>query len=140
MTMKNTAVPSKTLLRQFDVCDAGPTVKQNTCTCRMPWGNCFNNAWLSRLIIHCLNVGHIFDQLWETSSVTLHAVNSIYCQVKPKSSCRYCLLALWNSILPCKAKRQYLLTLQVSRYCLLALQSSIHRMIEYVAVFLMNSK
>ena len=26
--------------------------------------------------------------------------------------------------LPCKAKRQYLLTLQVSRYCLLALQSS----------------
>ena len=27
--------------------------------------------------------------------------------------------------LPCKAKRQYLLTLQVSRYCLLALQDSI---------------
>ena len=30
------------------------------------------------------------------------------------------------SILPCKAKRQYLLTFQVSRYCLLALQNSIH--------------
>ena len=30
-----------------------------------------------------------------------------------------------HSILPCKAKRQYLLTLQVSRYCLLALQSGI---------------
>ena len=30
----------------------------------------------------------------------------------------------WNAI-PFKAKRQYLLTLQVSRYCLLALQSSI---------------
>ena len=29
------------------------------------------------------------------------------------------------AILLCKAKRQYLLTLQVSRYCLLALQSSI---------------
>ena len=28
-------------------------------------------------------------------------------------------------ILPCKAKRQYLLTLQVSRYCLLAFESSI---------------
>ena len=30
-----------------------------------------------------------------------------------------------SDILPCKAKRQYLLTSQVSRYCLLALQSSI---------------
>ena len=29
------------------------------------------------------------------------------------------------AVLPCKAKRQYLLTLQVSRYCLLALQSSV---------------
>ena len=29
------------------------------------------------------------------------------------------------SILPCKGKRQYLLTLQVSRYCLLPLQGSI---------------
>ena len=29
------------------------------------------------------------------------------------------------AILPCKAKRQYLLTLQVSRYCLLALQDGI---------------
>ena len=29
----------------------------------------------------------------------------------------------WN-FLPCKAKRQYLITSQVSRYCLLALQSS----------------
>ena len=29
------------------------------------------------------------------------------------------------AILPCKAKRQYLLTSQVSRYCLLALQDSI---------------
>ena len=27
--------------------------------------------------------------------------------------------------MPCKAKRQYLLTMQVSRYCLLALHSSI---------------
>ena len=32
----------------------------------------------------------------------------------------------WWRILPCKAKRQYLLTLQVSRYCLVALQNSIH--------------
>ena len=31
----------------------------------------------------------------------------------------------YTSILPCKAKRQYLLTLQVSRYRLLPLQSSI---------------
>ena len=30
-----------------------------------------------------------------------------------------------NSILPCIAKRQYLLTLQVSRYCLLTMQSSV---------------
>ena len=34
-------------------------------------------------------------------------------------------LIILESILPCKTKRQYLLTLQVSRYCLLALQSSI---------------
>ena len=32
--------------------------------------------------------------------------------------------AMVSAALPCKAKRQYLLTLQVSRYCLLALQSS----------------
>ena len=31
-----------------------------------------------------------------------------------------------SPILPCKAKRQYLLTLQVSRYCFLALQCSIY--------------
>ena len=36
-------------------------------------------------------------------------------------------LQRWPTILPCKGKRQYLLTLQVSRYCLLPLQSSIGR-------------
>ena len=34
-------------------------------------------------------------------------------------------LKISNTIVPCEAKRQYLLTLPVSRYCLLALQSSI---------------
>ena len=34
-----------------------------------------------------------------------------------------CLVFSWN-FLPCKAKRQYLITSQVSRYCLLPLQSS----------------
>ena len=38
--------------------------------------------------------------------------------------CIYELQSLSCCILPCKVKRQYLLTLQVSRYCLLALQSS----------------
>ena len=35
-----------------------------------------------------------------------------------------------TGIHPCKAKRQYLLTLQVRRYCLLALQSSRHLMVK----------
>ena len=34
---------------------------------------------------------------------------------------------IYNKILPCKAKRQYLITFQVSRYCPLALLSSIQR-------------
>ena len=38
------------------------------------------------------------------------------------------------SVPPCKAKRQYLLTSQVSRYCLLALQSSVHLYLVYVLV------
>ena len=37
-------------------------------------------------------------------------------------SCSHIILS-FTAALPCKAKRQYLLTLQVSRYCLLALQS-----------------
>ena len=41
-----------------------------------------------------------------------------------------CLHATITSILPCKGKMQYLLTLQVSRYCLLPLQSSIHSVTE----------
>ena len=32
---------------------------------------------------------------------------------------------VWCAVLLCKAKRQYLLTVQVSRYCLLALQISV---------------
>ena len=36
------------------------------------------------------------------------------------------------SMLPCKAKRQYLLALQVSRYCLLALQSSMRHLLDNI--------
>ena len=55
-------------------------------------------------------------------------------QVYPSGDCVHPLIvsvspipvitAMVSAALPCKAKRQYLLTLQVSRYCLLALQSS----------------
>ena len=38
----------------------------------------------------------------------------------------YDLLIPRPTILPCESKRQYLITLQVSRYCLLDFQGSIH--------------
>ena len=44
---------------------------------------------------------------------------------KQKPSCGES--GIYNDVLSCKAKRQYLLDLQVGRYCLLAFQSSIAR-------------
>ena len=43
----------------------------------------------------------------------------------PVSKAMFAIVGRYRPILPCKAKRQYLLTCKVSKYCLLALQSSI---------------